>query len=113
MKVAVSATGESPESMVDPRFGRCNWFIITDTQTDQYLPVSNETNIAAVHGAGIQAAEKVSRLGVAAVITGKCGPKALQALQAAGVKVYGGAEGTVKEPNSKMVNFRNLIAEMK
>jgi predicted Fe-Mo cluster-binding NifX family protein len=36
-------------------------------------------------------------LGAAAVLTGHVGPKAFAALQAAGVKVYAGASGTVRE----------------
>jgi predicted Fe-Mo cluster-binding NifX family protein len=42
----------------------------------------------AAQGAGIQAAERVARLGVESIVTGHCGPKAFQVLSAAGIKVF-------------------------
>lgn len=96
MKTAVTAQGQDLDSMVDPRFGRCQWLIIADTDTGQYQAVPNE-RLQAAQGAGIQAAESVARLGVESVITGHCGPKAFRVLKAAGVKVYSGGGGTVAE----------------
>ena len=97
MKVAITAQGKNLESKVDPRFGRASWFILVDTETGKYQAVSNEQNLNAGQGAGIQSAENVSRQGAGAVITGNCGPKAFRTLSAAGIKVYIGAEGTVGE----------------
>jgi len=97
MKVAVTSLGKSLESKVDLRFGRAGFFVVYDTNTGDYTVVSNEQNLNAAQGAGIQAAEQISRQGVDALITGNCGPKAFQALGAAGIKVYYGTEGTVAE----------------
>ncbi|MCL6447361.1 MAG: NifB/NifX family molybdenum-iron cluster-binding protein [Armatimonadetes bacterium] len=97
MKVAVTARGDSLDSPVDQRFGRCSWFIVVDTDTGEYRAVSNDQNLNAAQGAGIQAAETAGRQGVGAVITGHCGPKAFRTLSAAGIKVYTGAGGTVAE----------------
>ncbi|NLI12754.1 hypothetical protein Pmgp_01039 [Pelotomaculum propionicicum] len=97
MKVAVTSMGQNMESKVDPRFGRANWFILFNTETAEYEVVSNEQNLNAGQGAGIQSAEIISRNGVEALITGNCGPKAFKALGAAGIQVYCGAEGTVAE----------------
>jgi len=47
-------------------------------------------------GAGIQAAQVISSLGVSAVITGNLGPNAHQALSAAGIQVYACAGETVR-----------------
>ena len=95
--MAVTSMGQNMESKVDPRFGRANWFIVFDTETDEYRVVSNEQNLNAGQGAGIQSAEIISRSGVEALITGNCGPKAFRALGAAGIQVFCGAEGTVAE----------------
>ncbi len=40
MKVAITSTGNSPDSMLDPRFGRCSWFVIYDTETGstEFIP---------------------------------------------------------------------------
>jgi len=95
MKVAVSSTGSSFESAVDPRFGRCSVFLIVDTETMKYQAVPN-SSIGAAHGAGIGAAQSVAQHGVKAVLTGHVGPNAHMALSQAGISVYTGAAGTVE-----------------
>jgi len=97
LKIAITAQGKNMESKVDPRFGRASWFVLVDTETGAYEAVSNEQNLNAGQGAGIQSAENISRQGAKAVITGNCGPKAFRTLNAAGIKIYIGAEGTVAE----------------
>jgi len=97
MKIAVTASGESPESRVDPRFGRAAFFLLFDTDTGSIEAHDNTQNLDAAQGAGIQAAQKVSDLGAAVVITGHCGPKAFRTLQAAGIQVVVGADGTVED----------------
>lgn len=97
MIVVVSASGETLESKVDPRFGRAAHFIVVNTETGLFEAHENSQNLNAAQGAGIQAAENVSRLGAEIVITGHCGPKAFKTLSAAGIQVITGAEGTVAE----------------
>ena len=55
-------------------------------------------------GAGIQAAQDVAEKGVVAVITGSVGPNAYQVLSSAGIRVYVGALGTVKEAVERFKN---------
>ncbi|MFH1024730.1 MAG: NifB/NifX family molybdenum-iron cluster-binding protein [Planctomycetota bacterium] len=95
MKIAISASGRTADSAIDSRFGRAAFFVVVDTETGVFEAHDNAQNLNAAQGAGIQAAETVSRLGAEIVITGHCGPKAYQALRAAGVKVVIGAQGTV------------------
>lgn len=97
MKIAVTSNGTLPESPVDRRFGRATFFVLVDTETGAVEAHENVQSLGAAQGAGIQAAEAVSRLGVDAVITGHCGPKAFRTLQAAGIRVVVGAESTVAE----------------
>ena len=97
MKVAVTAQGREMTSQVDPRFGRAACFLVVDTETGEHLVVDNTQNLNAAQGAGIQAAQTVVNQGVAAVLTGHCGPKAFRTLQAAGVEIYVGVAGTVRE----------------
>jgi predicted Fe-Mo cluster-binding NifX family protein len=96
MRVAISAIGNDLNSPVDPRFGRCNVFIILDTDTMNFKAVPN-SSIGVAHGAGIGAAQNVAQQNVEAVITGHVGPNAHMALSQAGVSVYTGANGTVLE----------------
>ena len=101
MKIAVTSQGPDLNSQVDPRFGRARYFIVVDTDTDEFSVHDNTQNLNAAQGAGIQAGRTVADLGVEAVLTGSVGPKAFTTLQAANVKVYPGASGTVKEAVEK------------
>jgi predicted Fe-Mo cluster-binding NifX family protein len=53
MKIGVSAIGGSLDSQIDPRFGRCRYFLIVDSETMELEAVSNKGAIAS-GGAGIQ-----------------------------------------------------------
>jgi predicted Fe-Mo cluster-binding NifX family protein len=96
MKVCVSAAGNSLDAPVDPRFGRCPYFVIVDLETMQFEAIPNPA-AGAMGGAGILAAQTIASRGVKAVITGNVGPNAFQALSAAGVRIVTGAYGTVRE----------------
>jgi predicted Fe-Mo cluster-binding NifX family protein len=96
MKVAVSATGKDLESQLDPRFGRCANFVIVETEGMAFESIGNDS-ASLGGGAGIAAAQSVASKGVKAVLTGHCGPNAMQALSAAGIEVYVGLSGTVRE----------------
>ena len=96
MKIVISSTGEDLNAQVDPRFGRCQYFLIVDTDTMNYKSISNESAISS-GGAGIQAAQNVAKTGAEVVLTGNMGPKAFQTLSAAEIKVFTGANGTIKE----------------
>jgi predicted Fe-Mo cluster-binding NifX family protein len=93
VKIIISAQGEKLDSLVDPRFGRATRFILYDTETASYEAISNEQGMDAAQGAGIKAAETISRHGAQVLITGHCGPNAFEALKAAGIKIVSGAEG--------------------
>ena len=97
MIIAVSSQGQELKSPLDPRFGRAAHFILYDTENDSFAVLNNEPNLNAAQGAGIQAAQAVSRGKAGAVITGHCGPKAFSALQAGGIAVYLCKENTVEE----------------
>ena len=98
MKVAISATGNSLDSMVDPRFGRAAWFLIVDTDSKQLIEaIDNTTGKEAAHGAGISAAALVADKGVKAVLTGRVGPKALPVLDKAGVRAVNDVSGSVQD----------------
>lgn len=97
MKIAVTTTGKDLDSNIDLRFGRAYGFIIYNLEDDTFNFIDNVQNLNASQGAGIQAAQNVSNQNVDALITGHCGPKAFKVLSSADVKIYTGAEGTIKE----------------
>ena len=103
IRIAVSASGKNLDSPIDPRFGRCEQFLIVETETMKVYVLSNESTMAS-GGAGIQAAQTVANAGVKAVITGNVGPNAFRTLSAAGIQVFTGATGTAQEA---IENFKN------
>ncbi|TEU06617.1 MAG: dinitrogenase iron-molybdenum cofactor biosynthesis protein [Candidatus Aminicenantes bacterium] len=96
MKIVVSASNPELSSPVDPRFGRCAYFLFVDSETMKFEAAENP-NISSTSGAGIQSAQFVSNKGANVLLTGSCGPNAFQTLQAAGVEVIVGVMGTVQE----------------
>ena len=96
MRIAITADGSTLYARVDPRFGRCGYFIIADPETLEFEALENSSAVAA-GGAGISAAQVVASKKVAAVLTGNCGPNAYQVLSAAGIEVFTGVSGKVRE----------------
>lgn len=74
MKVAITATGNSPDSKLDSRFGRCSYFVVYDTesQATEFIPNPNKED---VEGAGPASVQLVSSRGVSKVISGEFGAK--------------------------------------
>ena len=95
MKLCISSQGDNLDSAVDPRFGRCPYFIIADPKTLEFEAVKNP-NASAMGGAGIQSGQMVASKGVKTVLTGNVGPNAFQTLQAAGINVISGVTGSVR-----------------
>lgn len=106
MKVAVSSSGRDLLSPVEPRFGRCPYFIIVDAETMAFEAVPN-TALGSVHGAGIVAAQLVASKGAMVVITGNVGPNAHNALSASSVEIVTGVSGSVGDA-VKMYNRGDL-----
>lgn len=96
MRIAVTAKGKDITSEVDPRFGRCGYFVIVNPETREFQGIENGSSMAQ-GGAGPQAVQTISRLGIDLVITGNVGPNAFEALKAAGIKVVIGTSGTVND----------------
>ncbi len=97
MKIAVTSQGQYPESPVNPRFGRAQFFMVFDTVDKTYKTFDNKQNLQSGQGAGIQAAATVVNAGCGVLVTGHCGPKAFTALQKAGVDVYTTRDMRVKD----------------
>jgi predicted Fe-Mo cluster-binding NifX family protein len=96
MKIAISSTGKDLDCQIDPRFGRCQYFIFVDPETMEFEASENE-GLMASGGAGVQAAQLIVQKGVKALITGNLGPNAASALSASGIKVHLVSGGTIKE----------------
>lgn len=96
MKIAVSAAGRDMDAQIDQRFGRCEYFLIVDTDTMETQAFSNDTRNQ-TSGAGVQAAGFVIDKGARAVLTGSCGPKAMDVFNARNIPVHTGHAGSVRQ----------------
>ena len=103
MKIAISSSGQDLAAQLDPRFGRCRYYLIIETDTMGFEVFDND-NAALGGGAGIQSAQFIAAKGAKALITGHCGPNAMQTLSAAGVQVYVGQAGTIQGLVDKFQN---------
>jgi len=109
-KIAITSEGPSLDDQVDSRFGRAAGFIVVDLETKDIQYLDNGQSQVMAQGAGIQAAELIVRAGVSCLLTGYVGPKAFQALTAAGIKVGQNLEGlTVRQA---VARFKSGQVEM-
>jgi len=96
MKIALSSHGRDLNAEIDPRFGRCVYFLIIDPDDMSFEVFDNDSgNLGG--GAGIQSVQFLASKGVNAVITGNCGPNAVQTLSAAGIELFVGQSGTIRD----------------
>jgi predicted Fe-Mo cluster-binding NifX family protein len=96
LKIAITAIAASLDADIDPRFGRCQYFVIADPDTMEFEALENSGAMVG-GGAGISTAQTIVGKGIEAVLTGNCGPNAYQVLSAAGIKVVTGVSGKVRD----------------
>ncbi len=74
MKIAITSVGNSPNSKLDSRFGRCSYFVVYDTETSstEYIPNPYKEN---VEGAGPASVELIAKRGVKKIVSGEFGTK--------------------------------------
>ena len=87
MKICISASGKNNDSLLDVRFGRCEYFQIHDTDTGEIKVVENEAKSAS-GGAGIAASNQLINENVDVIITGNLGPNAFGLIKKEGIKAY-------------------------
>jgi len=97
MKLVITSQGNDLSSKVDPRFGRAAHFVLYDTSDDSFQVLSNGENIKASHRVGVQAVETIAALKPDIVVSGNFGPKASEALVAAGIETAVYTSGTIQD----------------
>jgi len=95
MKIAVTSTGGSMDALVSEQFGRCQYFLIVDSETMKFEAISN-LGEQMQSGAGPKAAELIINKGAEVLLTGRVGDKAGETLKRGGVKIIDGIKGTIK-----------------
>ncbi|MFO7445588.1 MAG: NifB/NifX family molybdenum-iron cluster-binding protein [Ignavibacteriaceae bacterium] len=95
MLIAVSSTGNTPDSLVSEQFGRCRYFVIVNPDTMQFEAVSNPGE-QMQNGAGPKAAGIIINKGVKVLLTGNVGDKAGEVLKKSMIKTFDGFKSTTK-----------------
>ncbi len=74
MKVAITSTGNNPDSKLDCRFGRSSYFVIFDTVTQgmEFLPNPYKD---AEEGAGTDSVKLLASKGAGKIVSGEFGIK--------------------------------------
>ncbi|MCD6361040.1 MAG: NifB/NifX family molybdenum-iron cluster-binding protein, partial [Armatimonadetes bacterium] len=103
MRVAVASQGDNLDAQMDPRFGRCAYFVIVDTDTWEFEAFENAAGQQA-SGAGVAAAQMIGDSGVEAVVAGNYGPNSTQVLQAGGIRMLQAAGMTVRQAAEAAAN---------
>lgn len=96
MKIGISSTGQDLNSQVDQRFGRCDFFIIIQTD-DMSFDIFENENKSLTGGAGIKCATFLDSKDVEVVLTGNCGPNAENIFSKCGMNLITGQSGVVKK----------------
>lgn len=89
MKIVVTSFGQTTDALMDDRFGRAEYFIVYDTDSNNSTCLQNSA-VQATGGAGIAAAQQIIKNGAQVLVTGHLGPNAFEVLQAAGIKLLHG-----------------------
>lgn len=103
MKIALTTSGKNMEAALDPRFGRCENFIIYDLENHDFECIENKGKDAR-GGAGISAAQQIIDKNVDAIITGNMGPNAFEIINKSSIKVY---KGETKKGNELIADYNS------
>jgi len=103
MKVAITSTGNTPESELDQRFGRCECFVIYDTETNSIEFIPNPGKDA-LEGAGPASVQIVASRGVEKVISGEFGIKVKSLFDSLKIQMI-----VIKEPEKKIIEIIDML----
>lgn len=95
--IAVASVGTTPLSLIEERFGRCEYFLLWNSHGDKYSLLKTQHEDEGP-GLGTSSAQKLIKAGIRFLIVNHIGPKAFMILQRANITVYSGANAkTVTE----------------
>ena len=103
MKVAITSTGNSLESKLDQRFGRCAFFVIYDTEKEEMEFITNP-NKDAQNGAGPASIQMVASHNVQKIISGEFGIKVKSLLDSLKIQMI-----ILKEPEKRVSEIITML----
>ncbi len=103
MKIAITSTGTSLGSTIDPRFGRASYYVIYDKKA-QSFEISPNPNKNAEDGAGPSAVQYVAEKGVTKIVSGEFGGKVKSLCDSLKIQMI-----TIKDHNKTIQEIIDLI----
>ncbi len=103
MKVAITSAGNSLESTIDERFGRCAYFVVYDTESTsvEFIPNPNKD---AEEAAGPATVQIVASRNVSKVVSGEFGMKIKSLLDSLKIQMI-----VVKDPEKKISSIIEML----
>ncbi|MFO7722701.1 MAG: NifB/NifX family molybdenum-iron cluster-binding protein [Bacteroidales bacterium] len=103
MKVAITSTGNTPDALLDQRFGRCSYFVIYDTESKSMEYIPNPARDAE-EGAGPVAVQLVASRGVQKIVSGEFGMKIKPLLDSLKIQMI-----MIKEEGKSVESIINML----
>jgi predicted Fe-Mo cluster-binding NifX family protein len=103
MKSAITSSGNSLDSTLDQRFGRCNYFVIYDSETQgiEFIPNPNKD---AEDGAGLASVQLLASRNVQKIVSGEFGLKIKDLLDSLKIQLI-----LLKEPGKTIQEIITLL----
>lgn len=95
MRILMPVGDSNLEGDLDESLGRCQYFLLYDTETEEEQYIDNGARTSQ-GGAGVLAGQLIVDSGCEALITKRCGLKAGQVLDGAGLAVYEAGDLTIR-----------------
>jgi predicted Fe-Mo cluster-binding NifX family protein len=106
--ISVTRDGEGMHAVMDSRFGRAEAFLVVERESGEVVETIGNASVGSSHGAGIAAANTMKSIGVDAVISGRFGPKAFDALRALGIETWVAPSGITAGEAFRMLDDAGL-----
>ncbi len=103
MKVAITSTGNTLESTIDQRFGRCAYFVVYDTANKamEFIPNPNKD---AEEGAGPASVQLIASRNVNKIVSGEFGMKIKSLLDSLKIQMI-----VLKEPEKSIKDIIEML----
>jgi predicted Fe-Mo cluster-binding NifX family protein len=103
MKIAITSKGNTLESYIDQRFGRCAYFVVYDTESKamEFIPNPNREF---EEGAGPASVQLVASRKVSKIISGEFGMKIKSLLDSLKIQMI-----VVRDPEKKISEVIDML----
>jgi predicted Fe-Mo cluster-binding NifX family protein len=103
MKVAITSTGNTLESTIDQRFGRCKYFVIYDNKSKaiEFIPNPNKESL---EEAGIDSVQLVASRQVNKIVSGDFGMKIKSLLDSLKIQMI-----VFKQSEKKIIEIIDML----